>query len=365
MRSSHSASWQTIVMFSLSLMITLIACGDDEPQAVFDPTRYEINTGNFPPPMLPQDNLPTQAGVKLGRMLFYEKALSKGESMSCADCHQQKDMFSDIRRFSVGVDNLDGHRQAMSVFNLAWHSRGFFWDGRSESLRDQALRPIQDPLEMNESLENVVSKLNEMKIYQDQFVRAFGTSEITSERIGLAIEQFELTLISNDSKFDRFQQGTAVLTEAEERGRQLFFSEFDPFTGQKGGECFHCHGGFNFANDLFMNNGLDAEADFTDLGRFEVTGLPVDLARFKVPTLRNIALTPPYMHDGRFATLEEVIEHYNTGVKNSSTMEEALFHNAQHGGLQLNSQEKSDLVEFLKTLTDPALQTDIRFSSPF
>ena len=151
----------------------------------------------------------------------------------------------------------------------------------------------------------------------------------------------------------------------EERGRVLFFQEFDPFIPQKGGECFHCHGGFNFTNDQFMNNGLDEDAAFTDLGRYEVSNNPNDMARFKVPSLRNIALTPPYMHDGRFQTLEEVIDHYNTGVKQSSTLDGLLFHNIEPGGLQLTPQDKADLVAFLKTLTDPEFLQDQRFSSPF
>jgi len=181
----------------------------------------------------------------------------------------------------------------------------------------------------------------------------------------LAIEQFEFTMISNHSKYDRFENGEIVLSESEERGRVLFFREFDPFTGQMGGECFHCHGGFNFTNDQFMNNGLDGELEFTDLGRFMVTNDPIDKARFKVPSLRNVALTPPYMHDGRFATLEEVIEHYATGVKSSPTLDELLFRNIEPMGLQLTSQDKADLVEFLRTLTDDHFSTDDRFSSPF
>ena len=298
-------------------------------------------------------------------MLFYEKTLSKDGSMSCADCHIQQDMFSDIRQFSIGVDDLPGKRQAMALFNLAWHRHGMFWDGRSASLRDQALKPIQDPLEMNETLENVVAKLESQKTYKEQFIRAFGDDTITAERIGLAIEQFEVTLISNNSKFDKFQRGEVQLTDSEERGRVLFFQEVDPFLGQKGGECFHCHGGFNFTNDQFMNNGLDAENDFTDLGRFEVTNDPMDRAKFKVPSLRNIELTAPYMHDGRFATLDEVVEHYNTQVKNSSTVDEVLFHSLEPGGLQLTQQEKQDIIAFLKTLTDHTFRVTEQFSSPF
>ena len=354
-----------LIPASLIFFLFLVACGEDDPQVVYDPTPYQLQFAGFPNPNLPADNLPTNAGVQLGRKLFYEKALSKDGSMSCADCHQQKDMFSDIRQFSIGVENLPGKRQAMALFNLAWHRNGMFWDGRSSRVRDQALKPIQDPLEMNETLENVVAKLQALKEYRDDFIRAFGDDTITSERVALAIEQFEFTMVSNNSKFDRFQRGETMLTESEERGRQLFFREIDPFFGIKGGECFHCHGGFNFTNDQFMNNGLDNEAGFTDLGRYEVTQEPSDKARFKVPSLRNIALTPPYMHDGRFATLEEVLEHYNTGVKTSSTLDELLFHNIEPGGLQLTFEEKNDLIAFLHTLTDPQFLNDERFSSPF
>lgn len=355
-----------IVLF-LFLLATLIgACGPDEQTPVqYDPSLYSLDFGTFPNPNLPVDNLPTNAGVQLGRMLFYEKALSKDGSMACADCHLQKDLFSDIRQFSIGVEDLPGKRQAMPVFNLAWHKNGLFWDGRAPLVRDQALKPIQDPLEMNETLDNAVAKLKAIKKYRDQFVRAFGDDTITADRIGLAIEQFEFTMISNDSKYDRFLLGEMALTDSEERGRILFFREFDPFIGQKGGECFHCHGGFNFTNDQFMNNGLDDDSGFTDLGRFMVTNDPPDKARFKVPSLRNIAFTPPYMHDGRFSTLEEVIEHYATGVKPSSTLDDLLFHNIEPDGLQLTTQDKADLVQFLKTLTDENLSSDDRFSDPF
>ncbi len=343
----------------------LTSCnGDDTPLVQYDPTLYNLNFGAFPSPDL-SDNVPTNAGVLLGRMLFYEKALSKDGTQSCADCHQQKDMFSDIRPFSIGVEGLPGKRQAMAIFNLAWHTSGMFWDGRVPLVRDQALKPIQDPLEMNESLPNVVSKLSTEQKYRDQFARAFGDHEITPERIGLAIEQFEFTMISNNSKYDKSLRGEVVLSPSEEHGRLLFFTEVDPFQGVKGGECFHCHGGFNFTNNEYMNNGLDEDAVFTDLGRFDVTNNPADKARFKVTSLRNIALTPPYMHDGRFTTLEQVIEHYNTGVKNSSTVDGILFHNLDPGGLQLSAQDIADLVAFLHTLTDDAFMNDERFSNPF
>lgn len=359
-------SMKKIILAFFAIAALMVACDpdDDTVKAVYDPTPYALDYGDFPNPNLPADNKPTVAGVQLGRMLFYEKMLSKDGSMACADCHLQKDAFSDIRQFSIGVEQLPGKRQAMAVFNLAWHKNGMFWDGRAPKVRDQALKPIQDPLEMNETLENAVAKLQTDKKYQEQFIRAFGDETVTSERMGLAMEQFEFTMISNKSKYDRYLAGTETLSDSEERGRVLFTTEYDPFSGQKGGECFHCHAGFNFTNDSYMNNGLDAEADFKDEGRFKVTNDPADKARFKVPSLRNVELTAPYMHDGRFMTLEQVVEHYNSGVKNSSTVDPLLQYNLSPG-LQLSAQDKADLIAFLKTLTDTSYLTDERFSSPF
>ena len=344
-----------------------VACDPKEPvapPATYDPTPYDLKIGDFPTPDLPADNKLSVAGVQLGRMLFYEKMLSKDGSQACADCHKQADAFSDIRQFSIGVENLPGKRQAMPVMNLAWHQNGLFWDGRAPKVRDQALKPIQDPLEMNETLPNVVAKLSADKKYTDQFIRAFGDANITSERVGLALEQFMLTMVSYNSKYDQFLKGAATLTAEEERGRVLFFTEFDPFGSSKGMECFHCHAGHNFTNDEFMNNGLDTDASMTDEGRKKVTNDPADWGRFKVPSLRNIALTPPYMHDGRFATLEEVIDHYDHGVKNSATVEFILQYNLQPGGLQKTAQDKTDLLAFLKTLTDTDFLTNTDFAKP-
>jgi cytochrome c peroxidase len=348
-----------------AFVLGMVACEPPDPEVVFDPTPYALSFGMFPVPDLPEDNIPTVAGVQLGRMLFYDERLSRDNTQACVTCHRQKEVFSDSMKFSVGVKGLEGRRQAMPLMNLAWHQFGFFWDGRSPTLRDQALHPIQDTLEMDETLENVVAKLVHDQDYIDQFIRAFGDDEITPQRIGLAIEQFELTLISNRSKYDDYLIGQAVLTESEERGRNLFFSDFNPTTGAKGGECFNCHVGFNFSIHTYLNNGLDSKGRFTDLGRYEVTQNEEQRARFKLPSLRNVALTAPYMHDGRFQTLEEVIEHYNTGVQYSGTLDESMEHNLLPGGLQLSEQDKADLVAFLKTLTDHAFVNDERFSSPF
>lgn len=358
---------QLLSLTGFLMPIIFLACDPKdpvEPLATYDPTPYNLNVGDFPTPQLPADNALTKAGVQLGRMLFYEKSLSRDGSQACADCHKQQDAFTDIRQFSIGVEGLPGKRQAMVVMNLAWHQNGLFWDGRAPTVRDQSLKPIQDPLEMNETLPNAIAKLKGDKKYTDQFIRAFGDEGITAARMELALEQFMLTMVSNNSKYDQYLKGSASLTEAEERGRVLFFSEFDPFGSARGAECFHCHAGHNFSNDEYMNNGLDTDADITDEGRKKVTNDPADRARFKTPSLRNIALSPPYMHDGRFATLEEVVDHYNTGVKNSGTVEFILQYNLQPGGLQLSTQDKSDLVAFLKTLTDPDFLNNPAFAKP-
>ncbi len=357
---------QSIHFFYLCALV-FAACNPKEPvdpPAVYDPTAYVLQTGDFPTPDLPADNQLTLAGVQLGRMLFYEPLLSKDGSQACADCHKQQDAFSDIRQFSIGIEGLPGKRQAMAVMNLAWHQNGLFWDGRAPRVRDQALMPIQDPLEMNETLPNVLVKLSGNKRYTDQFIRAFGDQKVTPERMGLAMEQFMLTMVSNNARYDRYQRGDVVLTDAEERGRKLFFTEFDPSGLHKGAECFHCHAGPNFTNDEFQNNGLDSDAAMTDEGRKRVSNNPADRGKFKVPSLRNVAKTPPYMHDGRFATLEAVIDHYNTGVQNASTIEFILQYNLQPGGLQLTAGDKTDLVAFLQTLTDTDFLTNAAYAKP-
>ena len=194
------------ILLVLSIAIFLLSCSDDAPApntpVVFDATPFAFDAQGLPVPALPSDYPLTVQRVQLGRMLFHEKMLSRDGSQSCASCHQQKDGASDIRQFSIGVKGLSGTRQAMAVTNLAWHRRGFFWDGRAPTLRDQALHPIQDTLEMDETLPNVVLKLSASKIYREQFVRAFNADTITSELVGIALEQFMLTMISANSTFD-------------------------------------------------------------------------------------------------------------------------------------------------------------------
>ncbi len=333
-------------------------------EAQYDESLYNFMHGSFPAPDF-NGNTPTNAGVKLGRMLFYEKSLSRDNSQSCASCHLQKFAFTDTARFSLGVEGKEGKRQAMSVFNTAWHDNEFFWDGRAHLLRDQSLKPIQDPLEMNETLENVVTKLSAKKEYKDQFIRVFGSDEITPAKMSLAMEQFMNTIVSNQSKYDKYLAGEVTLSPSEERGRKLFFLEYNEFLpDQSGADCAHCHSGFNFSNNQYMNNGLDANGQFKDDGRKAATEKANDLGKFKVTSLRNIALTAPYMHDGRFNTLEEVLDHYNNGIKKSATLDPALDATT-NTGLRLSAQDKSDIIAFLHTLTDNTITTDERFSDPF
>ena len=355
--------------FFILLLFLVIACSkeDNQPKEVveYDGTPYQIEHGLLPSPEIPADNQLTMQGVQLGRMLFYETLLSKDGSQSCASCHRQTDAFSDTLRLSLGVEGLEGKRQAMSIFNMAWHTNEFFWDGRAHLLRDQALLPIQDPLEMNETLENVVSKLSAEQMYRDQFMRAFGSETITSEKVSLALEQFMMSIVSVNSKYDKYLEGSIQLTESEERGRVLFNAEYNPFFPDiSGADCVHCHGGYNFENDQYMNNGLDSDAEFTDLGREIVTQNLEDRAKFKVPSLRNVAVTPPYMHDGRFQTLEEVIDHYNEGIQESSTVDPTV-QNTITTGLMLTEQDKQDLINFLKTLTDEEYLNNQAYKTPF
>jgi cytochrome c peroxidase len=322
-------------------------------------TPYHFSFSQFAPqPDLPRDNPLTGEGVALGGKLFFDRQLSENNLQSCANCHNPHLAFSQPRRFSRGVDGAIGTRNAMPLENLAWKS-SFFWDGRAATLREQVLQPIQNPIEMHESLKNAVAKISADKDYPRLFANAFGSSEITSDKIARALEQFLLVQVSFDSKYDRVMNGQTNFTAQEQRGFELFNTEYDPYHGQYGADCFHCHGGPLLQSQNFANNGLDST--FSDLGRFKITKRAGDEGKFSVPSLRNVAVTAPYMHDGRFRTLDEAVEHYCTGMKRSATLDPNL---AKHpdGGVPLSADDKRALVAFLKTLTDekflrPAAQT--------
>ena len=358
--------------FILAILVAslLLSCKKDEKViTVVDynssPYVIEFKNNTLPTLEIPADNPLTIEKVKLGKMLFYDSLLSRDNTVSCATCHLQAHGFSDPDQFSEGVNGGIGGRQAMAIFNMAYHTNQFFWDGRANLLRDQSLLPIQDHLEMDETLPNIVAKLKRDSMYTNQFIRAFASGEINSVNVSLALENFMMSIISEDSKYDQFLAGKATLTPSEERGRVLFFGEYNEFFPDvSGADCAHCHAGNNFENDLYMNNGLDSDSQFSDFGREKATGDPADRAKFKVTSLRNIAVTGPYMHDGRFTTLEQVVNHYNTGVKNSSTVDPALL-GTTSTGLMLDAQERKDLINFLKTFTDNTFLNNPEYKSPF
>ncbi len=366
--------------------------------AKFTPYPFQMSA-TFPLPDLPHDNPLTVERVALGCALFFEQRLSINNGQSCADCHSPAKAFTDGRTVARGAEGHFGPRNTMPLFNLAWKS-SFFWDGRAASLREQVLQPITNAIEMHESLTNVVAKLGGTGLrsvvsgvppeivgahspqsmphepvqrsvtppsgatpdgtggtpvppdpanYPALFTAAFGSPEITPEKIALALENYLLTLTAFDAKFDRVLHGEEKFTPAEQRGFELFNTEYDPRRGMYGADCFHCHGGPLFQSQTFANNGLDSE--FADAGRAKITSKDYDRGKFAVPSLRNVALTAPYMHDGRFQTLEAVVEHYANGVKRSATLDPNL---AKHpdGGVPLSAADQRALVAFLKTLTD-------------
>jgi len=303
---------------------------------------------------LPADNPLTVEGVALGKRLFFDPILSVNQSQSCSSCHDPAAAFSDVRRVSQGAHGQPGKRNAMALFNLAWASEGLFWDGRAASLREQVLMPITDPTEMGETINNVLAKLQADATYPDEFQKAHAEG-INAGTLAKSLEQYLLTLVSQDSKFDRAVRKRDELTEEEKHGLSLFVTEHDPARGLRGADCFHCHGGTLFTDNRFHNNGL--ALDPADTGLMAVSGKSSDLGKFKTPSLRNIALTAPYMHDGRFATLEEVIDHYDSGVRRTETLDPNLGKHPA-AGISLSASDKKALIAFLKTLTDE------QFSSP-
>lgn len=299
-------------------------------------------------PRIPINNKLTVEGVTLGKRLFFDNILSVDGTKACASCHLPQNAFSDPNQFSQGVTTTLGTRNSMPLFNLAWNfDDKYFWDGHALGLENQALEPVIDTNELgNDSWEPVEAKLNNHEQYPKLFEQAFGTSVITKLLVAKAIAQFERTLISGNSKFDKFSNGEISLTPQEQNGLNIFMSEDK-------GDCFHCHGNPNnplWTDNQFHNNGLDAT--FSDLGLGLISGNPNDNGKFRSPSLRNLAYTAPYMHDGRFATLEQVIEHYSSGLQNSNTID-PLMKKVNQGGVQLTTEDKADLKAFLLTLSDP------------
>lgn len=320
--------------------------GGGSDTVVYNPDFFDIPTpAGFFQMQIPANNPTSVQGVALGKKLFYDVRLSGDNTQSCASCHIASASFTDTARFSKGITGAIGDRNAMAIVNLGFEIN-FFWDGRSGSLEEQALEPVTNPIEMNATWEEVLVKLNADTVYRRMFKEAFNVNVIDSHNVAFAIAQFERTMVSANSKYDRVNRGEDIFTPLETTGLQIF-------TNEKG-DCFHCHStaGGTFTGFQFENNGL--QATIVDEGRGGVTGLSTDNGRFKPTTLRNIALTAPYMHDGRFNTLEEVVEFYNSGVnQNSPNISPVMTKaNRPNGQLNLTPYEKEALVAFLRTLTD-------------
>lgn len=329
----------------------LLNCSSKEEVDVYTPISAslkvpEIFQQRLIAPLIPTNNPLTEEGISLGKKLFFDKILSKDNTQSCATCHDPKRAFTDETRFSDGVDGQFGNRNSMPLFNLAWNfDERFMWDGKELSIERQAFAPVRNPIEMHSDWKNVAKKLQDHAEYPTLFKKAFGTTKIDSVLVTKAIAQFERTLISGDSKFDQYLLKKVDLTPEELNGFNIFMDETR-------GDCFHCHGSDSnplWTDNKFHNNGLDAT--FTDLGLGKVTGDPNDNGKFKTPSLRNLKFTAPFMHDGRFATIEEVINHYSEGLKQSSTID-PLMKKVGQGGVQLSDKDKADLKAFLLTLSD-------------
>lgn len=353
------------------------------PSSPFDyastslPAHFTTNAGGpLPTSIVGTDNTPntnpiTNHGATLGRVLFYDKNLSINRSISCASCHKQNLGFSDSAVLSRGFAGGLTRRHSMTLINARYYQRGrFFWDERATTLEEQVLMPFQDATEMGLTLTSLVQRVREQVYYKTLFTNAFGDTTLNSDRISRALSQFVRSIISYNSKYDVGRAAAPTpganftnFTAEENLGKNLFFAPIP----NGGGACFGCHTteAFISANPGPTNNGLDAMST-TDRGAGEVFTNPVFVGRFKTSTLRNIELTAPYMHDGRFKTLEEVVEHYNSGIKNHPTLAPALQDGTGNPvRLNFTAAQKAALVAFLKTLTDNSVSTNEKWSNPF
>jgi cytochrome c peroxidase len=324
----------------------------------------------------PDSNPTTNEGALLGRVLFYEKKLSFNGTIACASCHTQETGFSDDEVFSIGFDGGLTRRHSMTLTNARFYDTGkFFWDERAETLEDQVLMPFQDPVEMGLTLDALVQIVTDQSYAAPLFINAFGDETVTADRISKALAQFVRSLVSLNSKYDEGREFVSSplidfpnFTAQENLGKSLFYS-----TNLVAPSCHSCHSSEAFLSPLLAANattigsinGLDPVST-NDLGIFETTGINNHMGKFKVPSLRNVALRPPYMHDGRFANLEEVINHYSTGMQNHPrTLPFMKDANGDVIKYNFTNQEKEALIAFLNTLTDNQFITDEKFSSPF
>lgn len=356
-------------LFLIGLLILFYSCKQNEEidlNPVYKPTPYTISVPpGFPTNLnIPADNPMTVEGIELGRYLFYDGRLAgrteEGKYMSCSSCHIQANSFiiGLPRPHPFGLDGTPTHHAMLPLINLVWNPGTYGWNGSITSIEQDVLAVITDPTEFNSSIQAVEKTIGAIQGYREMFNKAFGSEEVNADRISKAIAQFVRILISADSKFDKYLRGEVQLSASELNGFVLF-------TTEEGADCFHCHGGDGnplFTTNLFYNNGKDSV--FNDSrDRFSVTGDPSDKGAYKATTLRNIELTGPYMHDGRFKTLEEVIDFYSESIIWSPNVH-PLMHHAYDGGIQLTNGEKADLIAFIKTLRDETFLTNPAYSPP-
>lgn len=356
------------------------SCGSDDLPAecapsgdlsniTYDPQPYNfIQPAEFPSMLIPNDNPWTNEGVELGTHLFFDPILSADSTMSCAGCHFSQLSFTDGKKVSTGIDGVAGTRSSMSLINIGYVEKGLFWDGKVNTLEEQALLPVEDPIELHDTWTNVEQKLKTHPSYPTMFRKAFGiedTEDITKELAVKALAQFERTLVSSNSRFDKiYLREEGIFTNSEKRGFEMFFDKGSQGSGVPDAECGHCHNEPLMTVDEYFNNGLDSVGsltEFEDWGRGLVTQDTFDNGKFRAPSLRNIALTAPYMHDGRFQTLEEVIDFYNESPnhENGSNIDVNIR------PLNLTATQKQDILNFLHTLTDTVFINNPAFQSPF
>lgn len=338
---------QLIKIISYILLVTTVlnSCKkkDNEEPLIEVPsanslTPYEVKyPAYFPTLIIPANNPLTKEGVDLGRHLYYDPILSNN-GLSCSSCHNSS------QAFSTYTSNSLAH------INLGWNSH-FLWNGKISGTMEDIMR-----FEVEDFFQTDISKLNNSSYYKNEFKKVYNTETITSENVAFALSQFFRTMVSSNSLCDKFFKHTANFTASQMNG-------FNIFTTEKG-DCFHCHSLGLFTDDKFHNIGLDSIYTGVNLGRYHVTQNNNDIGLFKTPTLRNIELTAPYMHDGRFLTLEEVVEHYNSGVKHSSTLDPIMTKPSKLYGLGLSTTEKQDLINFLKTLTDSTFSNNPLLQQP-
>jgi cytochrome c peroxidase len=343
-----------ITIFSLCLLtggvLIIDACKKNDRSSTTLPTVIALEVpSNFPQPEdIFKDNPLTNEGFALGRKLFYDGQLAKDGIASCASCHQQFAAFSTFdHALSHGIDNQFTTRNAPGIFNMAWHKE-LHWDGGINHLEVQPLAPLTAPNEMGETVENVIRKLNSDTRYREMFRAAFGDENVTSQRMLKALSQFMGMMVSGNAKYDLVMRGKANFTQAEQSGYTIFKTK-----------CGTCHKEPLFTDLSYRNTGIPVNPGLKDLGRMRITRSSQDSLKFKVPSLRNVQVTAPYGHDGRFFSIGAMIDHYRLFVHDGPTVDPLVKRK-----ISISLNEKSDLIQFLNTLTDTVFIKDKRFSQP-